>query len=171
MKRARRRWAGGVALLGAVLVTCRSKSGIAPPAPPSGVASAVKELGSAPPRSAQPSFRNDILPVLTRECATASGCHGDAPTDSVHLDLRPATAYRELVGHEAEARRGALRVKAGDPAHSFLIMKLTGTLDPTEGKAMPLDVDTGAPVMAIPILASFRSDFLEPWIAAGAPDN
>lgn len=126
---------------------------------------------SASPTTAAPSFRRDILPVLLRDCATAKGCHGPAPTDSVHLDLRPAAAYPALVGQEAEARKGALRVSPGDPARSFLLAKLTGALGPNEGKAMPIDVDTGAPILPSPVSSGFIHDTLEPWIAAGAPNN
>jgi hypothetical protein len=89
----------------------------------------------------------------------------------VHLDLRPSAAYRALVRHPAEARRGAMLVAPGDPSRSFLVAKLTGALGPGEGKAMPLDVDTGTPVVPSPIDGRFIHDILERWIAAGAPDD
>jgi hypothetical protein len=62
-------------------------------------------------------------------------------------------------------------VYPGDPARSFLIAKLTGALGPSEGKAMPIDVDTGAPIQPSPIPGDFIRDPLEPWITAGAPSN
>jgi hypothetical protein len=125
------------------------------------------------PRAAPagPSFRTDVAPVLDRMCARAEGCHGDKPTDSVSLDLRTARAYGQLVGVPAEARRGALRVKPGDPAASFLLDKLSGKLGHGEGKPMPIDPQTGAPISPSPIDSSYLEAILKPWIAAGAPNN
>ncbi len=118
-----------------------------------------------------PSFRADILPVLVRNCATAEGCHGNKPTSSVDLDLRASAAYRQLVDMPSEARRGAVRVKPGDAQASFLLDKLTGRLGPVqEGKRMPVDAETGAPVVPSPLPSDFM-DVLEQWIAAGAPNN
>lgn len=129
-----------------------------------------RPASSASAAPAALSFHRDVLPVLTSHCATVPGCHGDDPTDSVHFDLRPAAAHASLLA-AAEARRGAMRVQPGDPAHSFLIAKLTGALGPGEGKAMPIDVDTGSPLVPSPVPTTFIHDVLGPWIAAGAPNN
>ena len=119
-----------------------------------------------------PSFRADILPVMALHCASAEGCHGTKPTPSVSLDLRASAAYGELVNKPAEGRRGALRVKPGEPRASFLVDKLTGQLGSVqEGKRMPIDVDTGAPVIPSPLPRDFSEHVLEPWIAAGALNN
>ena len=125
----------------------------------------------APPPPAGPSFAHDIQPVLERMCARARGCHGAEPTDSVTLDLRAAAAWRELVGHPAEARPGAMRVKPGAPDESFLVAKLRGRLGPREGKPMPIDASTGAPVVPSPVDSAYIDWILAPWIAAGAPNN
>ena len=117
-----------------------------------------------------PSFRRDVVPVLLKGCASANGCHGDKPTDSVHLDLRVPAAYSQLVGAKAEARGGAVRVKPGDPAASFLLDKLRGSLRPLEGKRMPIDPDTGVQIEPSPMPAGF-DDVLKRWIAAGASNN
>ena len=119
-----------------------------------------------------PSFHADVLPVLALQCASAEGCHGNKPTPSVSLDLRASFAYGELVNKPSEGRRGAVRVKPGDPQASFLLDKLTGRLGSVqEGKRMPIDVDTGAPVVPSPLPPEFVEQVLEPWIAAGAPNN
>jgi hypothetical protein len=154
-----------LSLSGAALLALAGCAKREPPAP-------VREhpAASASAASKAPSFHWEVLPVLTRHCASAPACHGDDPTDSVHLDLLPAAAHASLLA-PAEARRGALRVKPGDPAHSFLVAKMTGTLGPGEGKAMPLDVDTGAPLSPSPVPLDFIRNVLEPWIAAGAPNN
>jgi hypothetical protein len=129
-----------------------------------------KRAPTATPPAA-PSFVHDIAPVLDRMCARAEGCHGTKPTDSVDLDLRAAAAYRQLVEVPAQARKGASRVKRGDPAASFLVEKLTGHLGPREGKPMPIDPNTGVPVVPSPIPSDYVEHILMPWIAAGAPDS
>jgi hypothetical protein len=118
-----------------------------------------------------PSFARDVWPVLDHHCAAAKGCHGDDPTDSVALDLRRAHAYAELVGHLSAAKKGAFRIQPNDPAASFLINKLTGALGPREGKQMPIDDMTGAPILPSPLPPGFVERTLTPWILAGAPNN
>src|SRR5262249_325105 len=125
-----------------------------------------------PVRAARiPSFRADVLPVLQQQCATAEGCHGAKPTDSVRLDLRPSTAYAQLVGVPAQARRGAMRVTPGVPAATFLLDKLSGRLGPREGKSMPVDPDSGAPFDKSPLPGDYVDMVLVPWIVGGAPNN
>lgn len=128
-------------------------------------------LTACPSTPQAPSFQHAVLPVLIQHCATAEGCHGNKPTDSVDLDLRPPAAWSQLVGHPAEARKGALRVKPHDARASFLIAKLSGQLEPDEGKAMPIDEDTGVPLNPSPLPADYVEKVLTPWIAAGAPNN
>lgn len=146
-----------------LLVSCRSNPATAAAPPPSAVPSA--------PAQRALSFRADILPVLTRDCATAKGCHGPERTDSVDLDLRPNAAYDELVGHAADARSGALRVKPGDPDASFLVDKLTGRLNHDEGKRMPLDAKTGTPIEPNPLDSAYIEGVLAQWIRAGAKND
>lgn len=114
------------------------------------------------------SFDADIEPVLARACASAEGCHGDHPTQSVSLDLGPDHAYAALVSAPAKTRPGALRVVPGAPDRSFLIDKLIGSLAFGEGKPMPLDPDTGAPPEISTLPADFVNGVLKPWIARGA---
>src|SRR5437868_8736612 len=128
-----------------------------------------RQEASAP--MAEPSFQADILPVLQRDCADAKGCHGLDPTESIAMDLRPPTAFQELVGVPAKGRPSSLRVLPGHPEKSFLVDKLTAKLRSGEGKAMPLDPDTGVPILPSPLPLGFVDGILRPWIAAGAPDN
>jgi hypothetical protein len=115
-----------------------------------------------------PSFHRDVLTVMVKQCASAEGCHGDKPTDSVSLDLRPDAAYAQLVGVKAEAREGWLRVAPGNPDASFLLDKLTGRLGAGEGKPMPIDPETGAPLEPSPLPPRYVDGVLVPWIRAGA---
>jgi hypothetical protein len=156
----RRRWVPPLALAAAI-TACRARDGGAPTQPqpqPQPIFRAI-------------SFRNDVLPVIARNCATAEGCHGSKPTDSIDLDLRAEAAYSQLVGAAAEVRKGALRIKPGDPAASFLVNKLEGSLRSGEGKQMPIDVETGAPLSPSPLPRDYVEKVLKPWIEAGAPNN
>jgi hypothetical protein len=134
-------------------------------------AAVVSEPASARRPETPPSFRRDILPVLARHCAAARGCHGDEPTESVALDLRAGSAYGELVNHVSTVRREMMLVAPGDPATSFLVYKITGALGAHDGKPMPLDPDTGAPLDPNPLAGDFVDRILRPWIVAGAPDD
>jgi hypothetical protein len=117
------------------------------------------------------SFKRDVVPELVRSCATAEGCHGSAPTDSVSLDLRPDASYAQLVNADSEGRPGTARVSPGAPDASFLLDKLRGTLRAGEGKSMPLDAETGAPIVPSPLPPSYVDQVLVKWIAEGAKDN
>jgi len=123
------------------------------------------------PRHAGPSFRKAIEPILTEHCAAADGCHGERPSPSVSLDLRRGHAYAALVSRAAETRARALRVVPGEPEKSFLIDKLRGTLAFGEGKPMPVDPETGAPLDATSLPAGFVESTLSEWILAGAHDE
>jgi len=129
-----------------------------------------RDKGTTSP-AAQPSFSGDIEPVLARYCASADGCHGDHPTHSVSLDLRPSHAYAALVSVPAKTRAGAVRVVPREPERSFLLDKLTGTLAFGEGKPMPLDPATGAPPERSPLPPAFVDQVLKGWIGRGAPDD
>jgi hypothetical protein len=125
----------------------------------------------APDADRQPSFSRDVAPVLEKHCAASKGCHGANPTEHADLDLRLASAYAQLVGHAADMRPGAVRVIAGDPDHSFVVDKLLDRLSGHDGKRMPIDPDTGAPMDPSPLPADYVDHVLIPWIAAGAPNN
>lgn len=98
--------------------------------------------------------------ILSPRCAVPF-CH-DSAVASGNLNLEPAQAYDALVGvaPDVEAARaaGLLRVDAGDPDNSFLLVKLAGP-PPGQGSRMPL----GAPP-----LGEADMDLVRAWIAAGA---
>jgi hypothetical protein len=123
------------------------------------------------PAEPKVSFKRDVQPELTRGCASAEGCHGSAPTDSVSLDLRPAESHAQLVGVDSEGRPGTARVTPGAPDASFLLDKLRGTLRQGEGKSMPIDAETGAPIVPSPLPPGYVERVLVRWIAEGAKDN
>lgn len=99
--------------------------------------------------------------VFSRSCAAAS-CHGAGGAGGLTLDA--GTAYASLVGvtpsNPVARDAGLLRVAPGDPARSFLVRKLEGTLVAGEGASMPRVGST---------LPAASLDLVRRWIAAGAP--
>jgi hypothetical protein len=95
---------------------------------------------------------------------TFSSCHAD-PGPGGNLTLTSGKSFAQLVSHGcdlAQARTdGFLRVAPGDPAHSFLLLKLH-SVDPKYGGRMPQD----APALRDSEIAS-----IEQWILNGAPDD
>lgn len=105
-----------------------------------------------------PSFSTVVQEILTRRGCTNSSCHGQAT--QADLDLRPGTAYGELVNVQAFQDPGRTRVIPGDAQNSYLIIKLEGRQ--SVGGQMPA---TGAPLDSID-LNNIRN-----WIDQGAKNN
>lgn len=114
-------------------------------------------LGEA--RAEQPSFAQDILPLLQQNCVS---CHITGE-ELGGLGLAPSLAYQQLVNAEA-LQSDMDRVKPGVPDESYLLFKLAGThLDQGgTGGRMPL---------GLPPLADTQIEQITRWIAAGAPNN
>ena len=77
--------------------------------------------------------------VFTPSCAT-NGCH-DSKTAIGALDLEKGKSFGQLVNQPAQ-NVGAqddqlLRVKPGDPDHSFLVLKIEPHLPVSDGVPMP----------------------------------
>ena len=115
--------------------------------------------GDAPSPDSAVSFKQDIVPLLRRACAT---CHITG-TEPGNVALHPGAAYQNLVGVPS-VQTDLLRVKPGAPAESYLLLKLEDThLDAGgTGQRMPFGL---APLDASQI------EMIREWIAAGAPDN
>jgi hypothetical protein len=118
---------------------------------------------------AHPTFTADILPALQPSCgAAATSCHG-GPTASGHVDYStslartPADVRADLVGvAPANAPPGFYRVKAGDPAHSWIVEKVSS--DQPGGSGYGARMPLGRPN-----LCQTTIDTLVAWISAGAP--
>jgi hypothetical protein len=125
-----------------------------------------------------PTFSNVYVKVFLGGGCLQDPCHGS--TASGNLLLRPRqVAYANLVGVVASGRcaasaeggsdagascgcfaSGLERVKKGDPEHSLIVLKLSGS--PPCGAAMPKGAEP---------LAADALSLLESWIRAGAPEN
>jgi len=109
---------------------------------------------SAAPLPGAPSFRNDVLPVLTKSGCNSGPCHGAlAGKNGFKLSLRgydPDADYRALT-------RIALgrRVVKTAPAHSLILLKPTSTIPHGGGRRFRV----GSPQYQI----------IADWIASGAP--
>ena len=101
-----------------------------------------------------PSFRNAVLPVLSKAGCNTGGCHGA---------LAGKGGFRlSLFGYNPEADHFAItrevlgrRIEAADPARSLLLLKPTAALRHKGGKRLEVDSDEYRLLIA--------------WIAAGAP--
>lgn len=106
------------------------------------------------------SFAEIEQSILTPRCAVVL-CH-DSTSKAGALDLAEGRAYGQLVGVEPDilsARAaGLLRVRAGEPETSFLLIKLIGP-PPAQGSRMPL---VGQ------FLTGEEIDLVRNWILQGA---
>ncbi|MFN3424080.1 MAG: hypothetical protein ACK40C_05200 [Novosphingobium meiothermophilum] len=112
---------------------------------------------AAPDVSANVSYAADIVPLLESQCAT---CHLTGE-EAGGMALVGDMAIASLVGQPAEEAPGLMRVVAGDPDRSYLVMKLEGThiANGGAGAQMPF----GAPPLSAAEIATVRA-----WIAQGA---
>ena len=101
-----------------------------------------------------PSFRNDVIPVLTKASCNSGPCHGaSAGKNGFKLSLRghdPEADHRVLT-REARGRRIAKMA----PAHSLILLKPTGLMPHGGGKRFDI--------------GSRDYEIVSDWIAAGAP--
>ena len=129
------------------------------------------------PPDLQPTFGSINHEILaTASCGTnGSGCHShDGALNSGGLDLS-TDPYHALLGADGggapaeniagNAGHPLLRVVPGDPANSFLVIKLTTTSssDPRYGSGMPFNAPGSICPSAI--------ETIEQWIDAGARND
>lgn len=102
--------------------------------------------------------------LFVPRCNT-SGCH-DAGGKAGQLDLTPGKAFAQLVNRPAlnvgASDDALLRVKPGDPDHSFLVLKLRDHVPVAYGVRMPAN---GAPPTADELAA------VAAWVEGGAPND
>ena len=126
--------------------------------------------GEGPPPSSVDSGFDAIQRSIFNVSCLLAGCHNSTDR-SGNMVLEEGQAYSNLVNvspAKIQARAaGLLRVAPGDPARSFLLIKLiggstsaVGGFDPRYGSPMP---KTGGP------LSSADIDQIRSWILAGAP--
>ena len=101
-------------------------------------------------------FRNDVLPVLTKAGCNTGGCHGAAiGRDGFHLSLfgyDPEGDYNRIT-----REMGSRRINLAIPEESLLLLKATGSVPHTGGKRFDPSSDFYKTVLA--------------WLDAGAPHD
>src|SRR4051812_24115621 len=105
-------------------------------------------------RAAEPSFRNQVQPILAKFGCSAGACHGAAAgQNGFKLSLR---GYDDE-GDFLALTRNALgrRIVPSDPGRSLLLLKPTGTVPHKGGKKFDTD--------------SLEYKVLSQWIADGTP--
>lgn len=109
------------------------------------------------PPGTRVTWKANVEPVLTAQCATA-GCHsGTAPAQG--LDLSPGNAYDAIFRKPSSQDPDHLLVDPFDPEASHLLEKIAGD---EAGARMPLG---GAP-LADDVVGGIRQ-----WILEGAAEN
>ncbi len=111
------------------------------------------------PRAIQtdPSFSSTVQEIFERRGCTNSACHGSSA--QAGLSLGRGSSHADLVGVRA-TQEAIVRVIAGDPNGSYLVVKLEGRQ--SVGARMP---QTGGSLDAID-LTNIRN-----WITQGAKNN
>jgi hypothetical protein len=94
--------------------------------------------------------------VLSVNCANQDGCHGAA---AGHLPMPSRSEFSSLINVASFEAPTLLRVKPGDPAKSYLYLKVACDAGPIEASCMP----PGAP-LSQSLVQAFHD-----WIEAGAP--
>lgn len=96
--------------------------------------------------------------IFTQICAAY--CHRGASAPK-GLQLDATNAWQRTVGRASTELPALMLIKPGDPANSYLYLKVTASDPRRVGERMPLD---GPPYLSAEKLEALRS-----WIARGAP--
>ncbi len=102
------------------------------------------------------SYAKDVEPIFVKECAHCHG--GDNPKKG--LDLSAGKGYADLTQHKSQESPLMPLVKAGDPAGSYLWLKVSHTA--LEGRGMPRTL------FGSKKLPQTELDTVRDWIIQGA---
>ncbi len=102
------------------------------------------------------SYARDVEPLFVKHCAECHG--GDSPKKG--LDLTKDKGYANLVQHKSQEEPLMQLVKAGEPAASYLWLKVSHTA--TEGRGMPRTL------FGAKKLPKAQLDTIHEWIVQGA---
>ncbi|WP_437623292.1 hypothetical protein [Sorangium sp. So ce1151] len=127
------------------------------------------------------SFTTDVLPVFQRSCSFSSTCHGAEAGSAGFAYLGPGLSEQatpaqvdaivaQNVGAPSRASSGMPRITAGDPANSFLMHKLDGTLSCGDLECAADSCGDPMPYGGEPLPAAER-DAIRRWIQQGAKVN
>lgn len=154
------RWTFGVSLvgLGMCLIAC---GGSVTPRSPDGATGVGDGDPNGTPSDEMISFKEQIQPIFTVNCA---GCHspgGAADLAGIRLTLTNDVSYDLLVNQQSVQDPSFTFVVPGEAESSLLLLKVSSD-DPPIGDRMP----RFAPPLTAAEIALIRD-----WINQGAPDN
>ncbi|MGK3989625.1 hypothetical protein WME99_41640 [Sorangium sp. So ce136] len=124
-------------------------------------------------------FMTDVLPVFLRSCSFSSTCHGAEAGSAGFAYLGSGSSSEQAtsaqleaivaqnVGVASRAPSGMPRIAAGDPANSFLMHKIDGTLSCGDLECAPDSCGAPMPYGGEPLPAAER-DAIRRWIQQGA---
>jgi hypothetical protein len=100
--------------------------------------------------------------VFETSCAT-SFCHKPDPPPAAPMTLEPGKAYVEIVSVPASQKPMLKRIAPGDPASSYIIIKMRAVTAQAHGTTrMPLNK---------PEVSEDLIQQVEAWVARGAPND
>ena len=118
----------------------------------------------AGPMDAGPPTWDAVQGILRRSCVFSS-CHGGR---SAYPSLGPDADYDGLVGAVSREVPALRLVAPGDPAQSWLMIKLDGTMaSRAECRADALSCGVSMP-QGVPVLERAERDLVREWIRMGA---
>jgi hypothetical protein len=119
-------------------------------------------------RAPYPSFKDDVVPFIQRSCALTA-CHASKESNlGIFLAYDPVQLYAELQKSSPTAA-GTPFVVAGDPAKSYLILKLEG-MQATEAAKCP-SMNCGNVMPPDDPLPDAKIKVFKDWIMAGAKND
>lgn len=118
-------------------------------------------------RRPYPSFRDDVVPLVQESCALTA-CHSSKESNlGIFLAYEPSQIYAEL--KKTSPTSGEPFVVPGDPAKSYLVIKLEG-----KQAALATKCPNGSCGTIMPPddkLPDAKLETVRKWITEGAKDN
>lgn len=112
------------------------------------------------------SFQRDIVPFFSKNCAY---CHMKEAPDA-GLILEPRLAYVMIV-NVGSAQSSLKRVAPGDPAHSYLVLKMQDRHRSVGGSGQKMPVFPGGVPRGFLTATAADIALVRAWIDAGALNN
>jgi hypothetical protein len=120
-----------------------------------------------------PSFQHDVQPIFARSCAIGgSTCHGATGTGG-GLQLDPAHAYANIVGHASFEVMTMPLIDPNHPENSFLLHKVRGSMYTEIPVCNSATQNCGVvmPMVGGIMLSEDEIALIRNWIQSGAPNN
>jgi hypothetical protein len=110
-----------------------------------------------------------VAPIFQNSCGLSTGCHGTAPGTATqpYIGSDPAALRADNIEIDSQKEPGLKRVKAGDPANSFLMIKVDGTLE-CDILTCADDQSCGGTMPPQTPLGDDQKNTIRRWIAQGA---